>query len=301
MLWSVEPGMGFFSWWRDATFILIFVLAHSWWLNAHRRAWVAVLWAMGLISLALWPGSEYSAAFLAVMGGACFGLLMGELPEGRRWRWGMAAAGAASLAGIALAGSWSAGQALLFSALVCVAQILEGRKKTVGFLMAGCLAGVVLYFSFQASPDFPRLHSVSGVGPGLLNRVVRESLDISFPARLLLETGWIGLGIFMIALWQFRPRHFRAMDWEGRAASGALYCLLAHSFSSDILRLPSLQMVFFISLACAVNPPDKEDRREDRSDWPWTLVSNRPWLLPRATPAPWRNSREGSRHFRNLF
>lgn len=308
VVWSREPGMAVFTWWREASFILVLVLAYSWWHNAHRRVWLAGLWTMGLLSGVLFPRSEYSAALLSAAAASCAALWLGPVPGETRWRRLIGAAALLSAIGLALSNSRFGLFSCAFSALLCLS-LTAGRARRIaaaaGLACAAVAAVLISVHSAKSSPvaasAIPIIESspIIGVGPGLLGRTAPglEKAAIPSPMRSVLETGWIGFGLFFFAVVAVFPRNFRRMDWEARAAFGAFVAILIHSLGVDVLSIPAVQTVFFTALSCSFGSPSSAPLPEERPEWPISrLACALGFLMCLAAWAPIELVRRGYRH-----
>ena len=238
----------------------------------------AAAWAVGLLADRR-PGSAVAAALLLLLYAA---LLLGLAMA--RSRTGLALAGAAGLASLALAWTSAAPQArgrlagLIFGAiafglvlaanfaLIAVLERLEGDlaadyrwdilRVTAGaaeaFFPAGAGFGTfaAIYRAFEPAALIQPFHANHAH-----NDALELALEGGLPALLLLILflGW--LAGRTLALWRAAPREGRALDLVlARAGTIAAWLLLAHSLIDYPLRTTALMGVFALASGLAAAP-----------------------------------------------
>ena len=210
-------------WIAEASGVLLLVLAHAWWGGAHRRIWALGFWLAGILALIAWPW-PIAVALAAAGSASALAVAMSAAPTAPKWRAELALAGAAGLVFVFVLGTWASRFAALISLACCYA--LERRRLDLWFgvaALAACGWGLVRHLQ----PGPPYIY------------------------ELLAQSGWIGLALYLVAVFRSLPGRIDRQGWEARAATAALLALFAQGFADAASAAVPLQAVFFSAIACA--------------------------------------------------
>lgn len=245
----------------QATGILLFALAYSWWGRPHRRGYLLGLWGVGLFlgvqAAVSGRVSPEATGFVLAAVGSCLGVYLGPLPEQKSWRTAFA----------------------VFSVLFLVLAGVMAVRTASGVSLR--VKSVLIQWRGDAAVAL--MDPWLGAGPGLFKRGWDQlpqtpSGVMEWPryegrnsagsewASAAAETGLPGLLLMVFALAFSMPglrkgRLDIMREWERRSTAAAFGVLLLFSLAERIFLSPALLFLWFTLLANAAPGEEEEESR----------------------------------------